>query len=216
MSLLLLIRHALTETTGKILYGRAPGIGLSAHGREQVEVLVARLSPLPIVAVYSSPLERCLETAEPLARSLGLSVIPREALLEGDVGDWTGRALTDLRRLKAWRRLLGTPSSFRYPGGESFLDFRNRTVEEADRIAAAHPDDQVAIVSHGDNIRLLVSDYAGAHLDMFQRVVVHPASVSAVAVSAHGGPPSVLHVNDIGTVADLLSKKKGKRGNLAR
>jgi probable phosphomutase (TIGR03848 family) len=208
VSLLLLIRHAVTDQTGTVLYGRTPGLSLSATGREQAQALAGRLAPFPIEAIYSSPLERCLETANPLAESKGVEIQTSEALLEGDTGEWTGRKLSDLRRTREWRTVTTTPSQFRYPGGESFPEFQTRMLGETRRIAEAHPDGVVAVVSHGDNIRLVLAHYAGAHLDLFFRTVVYPASASAVSVPPGGGVPYVLRVNETGTMEDLVPRRR--------
>jgi probable phosphomutase (TIGR03848 family) len=201
--LLLLVRHAVTPTTGSVLYGRTPGISLSEEGRRQARTLAERLSVLPISAVYASPLERALETARVIAAAAGVRVRTARGLTEGDAGTWTGRRLTQLRRTKAWQTVRDRPSQFAFPGGESFVAYRDRAVRTAARIAARHPDGTVALVSHGDTIRILLSDYAGAPLDRFPRFVVAPASVSAVWVPPDGGSPAILRVNDTGTLEDL-------------
>jgi probable phosphoglycerate mutase len=211
--LLLLIRHAVTETTGTILYGQSPGLSLSDRGREQAAALAERLEPVPIAALYASPLERCVETAEPIAAAAGLKVDLVPGLMEADAGEWTGRKLAELRRLKAWRGVMAAPSRFRFPGGESMLEVETRVVSAVDSIVAEHPEGVVAVVAHADPIRLLLAHFAGAHVDHFQRWVVAPASVSAVAVPEGGGPPMVLAVNHTGSLAEVLPKppKRGLR-----
>lgn len=221
MSLLLLIRHAVTEQTGTILYGRTPGLSLSPRGRDQAQALARLLAPLPVSAIHSSPLERCMETAAPLAAAKGLEVLTSGDLLEGDTGEWTGRRLSDLRRTKEWRTVTTTPSQFRYPGGESFPEFQARILGAVRRIVEAHPEDVVAVVSHGDGILLTLAHYAGVHLDLFPRIVVSPASVSVVSVPSGSGPPMVLRVNETGTMEDLVPRparraRKGRVGNLGR
>ncbi|MBI4260452.1 MAG: histidine phosphatase family protein [Actinobacteria bacterium] len=208
--LLLLIRHALTPSTGRVLYGRSEGVGLSPAGLEQAERLAERLRPLPIGAIYSSPLERALQTAAPLAAGRGIRVVRRDALMESDAGTWTGRRLSDVRRTRAWRTVQRSPSRFRFPGGERLVEVGERAVAEVERIAELHPGGVVAVVSHADPIRLVLAHLAGAHVDHFQRIVVHPASVSA-ALLLPGDPPRILRVNDPGTLDDLVPGPAGGR-----
>jgi probable phosphoglycerate mutase len=172
---LLLIRHANTDAAGRRLTGWARGVHLNERGRREVGTLVERLEGVPIRAVYASPLERCRETAIPFARTRGLSVSARRGLLETDYGDWTGRTITDVRRTRAWRLVQHAPSRVRFPGGESLLEVQARAVAELERIAAAHPRDVVAVVTHADVVRLALMHYAGMHLDSLHRLHVDTA-----------------------------------------
>jgi probable phosphomutase (TIGR03848 family) len=207
--LLLLIRHGLTDATGRRLVGWAPGVHLSERGRAQALELAERLAPVPLAAIYSSPLERCLETAAPVAADRGLAVWPADDLGEVRFGDWTGRPIGQLSRTRLWRTIQQVPSGARFPGGESFLEAQDRAAREVERIAAAHPRSVVALFSHADVIKLLVAHFAGIHVDHFQRLVVSPASVTAIAHG--GGAPRVLRVNDTGTLADLVPPKPRRR-----
>lgn len=199
MTMIFLIRHGLTDQTGTRLYGRTPGLHLSERGREQAQRLAERFSGMRLAAVYSSPLERCIETATPLAAAQGLRVTRRAGLLEMDAGAWTNRALSGLARTKLWHQIQQTPSQAAFPEGESFAAANSRLVEALGRIAGAHPRGRVAVVSHSDNIRMLLTHVAGAHLDQFQRMVVDTASVSIVTVGR--GTPRLFLVNEAG--ADL-------------
>jgi probable phosphoglycerate mutase len=213
VTLFLLIRHGLTSSTGVRLAGWTPGVHLSDPGREQAAELVARLEGLPLAAIYSSPLERCRETAAPLARARGRSVAVRKDLGEVRYGTWTNRPLKQLARTKLWRRVQTVPSGVRFPEGESLLEVQTRAVTALQVIAARHPKSAVAVFSHADVIKLLVAHFSGAHIDTFQRLVIDPASVSAIAVS--GGVPRLLRVNDRATLADLVpGSRSGSRGNL--
>jgi probable phosphoglycerate mutase len=209
MPLLLLIRHALTDATGRSLTGWTPGVHLSERGRGQARALAERLTPVPVAAMYSSPLERCLETAEPVAAQKRLSVTSADDLGEVRYGDWTGRSLAQLSRTRLWKTVQTAPSNARFPNGESLLEVQERAAREAGRIAAAHPRGVVAAFSHGDVIRLLLAHFAGVHVDMFQRLVISPASVTAIALG--DGLPRILRVNDTGAVADLIPAKPGPR-----
>ncbi len=209
MALLLLIRHGLTDATGRTLVGWTPGVHLSERGRAQARALAERLGPVPLAAMYSSPLERCLETAEPVAAQKGLVVTAIDGLGEVRFGDWTGRTLAQLARTRLWGAIQQVPSGVRFPGGESFLETQHRAVREVAAIAAAHPRRVVAMFSHGDVIKLLVAHFAGLSLDMFQRLVISPASVTAVA--AGDGVPRILRVNDTGGVSELIPTRPRRR-----
>lgn len=208
MALLLLIRHGLTDSTGKRLYGWTPGVHLSDRGREQAERLAERLAGVPIRAIYSSPLERCTETAEPLAAATGVEVQVHDDLGEVRYGTWTGRPLAQLARTKLWRTVQHVPSRARFPGGESLLEVQGRAVRATDRILASHPKGTAAVFSHGDVIRLLLAHFIGVHPDLFQRLIVDPGSVSVV--SAGDGIPRIIKMNDTGGLADLVPRKTAR------
>src|SRR5262245_20634877 len=208
MALILLIRHALTEVTGTRLSGRAPGSHLSEAGCEQAERLAGRLRPIPVAAVYSSPLERCLETAAPTAAIRSLPVREAPELLEIDYGTWTGRPLAALARTKLWAEIQRSPSTARFPQGEALADAQRRAVGFLDGLGAAHPRRIVAAFSHADVIRLALSHYAGAHIDLFQRLIVSPASVSAVVLGDR--VPRILRMNDVGALDDLIPRARGR------
>ena len=209
MAVVVLVRHGLTSATGKKLTGWSPGFHLSAEGRAQAERLADRLAPAPIQAVYSSPLERCRETAAPLARCLGLSVRVRPPLGEVRFGEWTGRSLAQLRRTALWRRVQFAPSNVRFPGGESFVEVQKRAVDEVLRIAETHPDGVAAACSHADVIKLVLAHFAGMHQDAFQRLVVDPCSVSVVAIA--DGIARVVKINDTGDLAHLAPAPRPRR-----
>ena len=209
MTILLLVRHGVTDQTGKRLYGRSPGVHLSPRGREQAESVAERLASVPLEAVYSSPLDRCMETAEPTARARRLQVRAEKGLLETDAGRWTGRTFASLYRTRAWRRFLEVPSAAQVPGGESLVGVQYRVVRALEGLAARHPRGVVAAFSHEDPIRLALAHYAGLHLDQFHRLRISPVSVSAMALSA--GVPRILRVNDTGTLQDLVPPRTRPR-----
>ncbi len=206
MTVLLLIRHGLTDTTGKRLPGWAPGLHLSERGRDQAEALPERLAGVPIKGIYTSSLERCRETGAPLAKARGLTPVLRNDLRDSNPGDWTGRPLAQLARTKIWRTVQVAPSRFRFPGGESIPEVQVRAAAEAEQIAAAHPRDVVAVFSHADPIKLIVAHFLGLPLDLFQRVAIEPASVTAIALG-HGPVPRLLRLNDTGSLADLAPRR---------
>jgi probable phosphoglycerate mutase len=197
MATIFLIRHGLTAQTGRVLYGRTPGIDLDERGRAQAEGLVGRFAPVRLTALYSSPLERCVQTVEPLAAAQRLEVIDDAALIEMDAGSWTGRTLPQLRRTKPWKVVQEQPSAFRFPGGgEGFVEAQARAVGAVERIARRHRRGRVGIATHGDIVRIVLAHLAGSILDEFQRIVIDAASVSVVALD--GRRPRVLLVNDTG------------------
>lgn len=202
-TLVLLVRHGVTSTTGKVLPGRAPGLHLCEDGRRQAERVAERLDGLGIDGLYTSPLERTRETCAPTASRFGLDAVVEPGLVECDFGSWTGGELTRLSRLKEWSSVQRAPSTFRFPGGESFPEMQHRIVGAVDRVRDAHPGGAVVCFSHADPIKAALAHAMGIHLDLFQRIVVSPASVSAVAY-APGRPPAVLTVNSAdGSLADL-------------
>jgi probable phosphomutase (TIGR03848 family) len=208
MRLLLLLRHAVTEHTGARLSGWLPGLHLSEQGREQAGALAGRLEPVPVDALYASPLERCQETAAVLAEAKGLKVETVEDLGEVRYGDWTGRTIRELAREPLWKVVQTTPSAARFPEGESLYEMQARSVQAVERLRAAHPGQTVAVCSHADVIKALACHYLGMHLDHFQRVVVSPASVTAIAF---GPAPSLVRLNDTGGNADLAPPKRPRR-----
>ncbi len=196
-TLVLFVRHGQTPTTGKTLPGRAPGLHLSADGIAQAKVAAERIGAMKkVAAIYASPLERTRETAAPIAKALNLKVKANSGLLECDFGTWTGKQLDKLRKLPEWETVQRSPSTFRFPKGESFTEMQNRIVNAVDTICENHPGQTVVCVSHADPIKAALAHATGTHIDLFQRLVVSPCSVSAVAYTASG--PIVLTVNSTG------------------
>jgi probable phosphoglycerate mutase len=207
--LLFLIRHALTAQTGHLLSGWTPGISLSEEGRAQARALAERLKPVSFDAIYASPLERTVETARPLAASKKLRVRVREGLGEVRYGDWEGRPLRALAKTKLWKQIMARPSGVRFPGGETIAETQARAVAAVEDLRVAHPRATVAVVSHADVIRLLVSYYAGAHIDLYQRIMIAPVSVSVIWIG--DGGPYVLKVNDTGSLDGFGGRKRRRR-----
>ena len=177
MTLLLLVRHAVTDATGKHLSGRTRGIHLSEAGRAQADRLVERLGGVPIKAFYSSPLERCVETARPPARARGLDVRVEPRLDRGGLRELDGALDGPARSDDPVEAGAGLTVGLRFPDGETLREVQLRTIEALDDIAVRHPRDVVAAVAHADVIRLAVAHYSGVHLDLFQRFVVSPTSI---------------------------------------
>jgi probable phosphoglycerate mutase len=184
MPVFLLIRHGENDYVKKgKLAGRLPGVHLNEKGRQQALALAERLKDAPIKAIYSSPLERAIETAEPLAKKLNLDLRTRPGLLETGYGEWQDESLKKLSRLKSWKIVQQAPSLWRFPGGESFAECQRRFCAEMEAIAQLHdPKDLIAIVAHADPIKLAVAYYIGLSLDHFQRLGVSPASITTLAI----------------------------------
>jgi len=196
-TLVLLVRHGTTPTTGKVLPGRARGLHLSERGREQAQRAAERIGELGNVhAVYASPLERARETAAPIGRAVHKPVRIERGLLECDFGQWTGASLKRLAKKPEWSTVQRTPSAFRFPDGESFFEMQTRIVDTIDTIRRRLPGKTVVCVSHADPIKAYVAYAMGTPLDLFQRIVISTCSLTAVLVGA--GAPVVLTVNSTG------------------
>lgn len=200
MKRLLLLRHATTDHTGKRLSGWTPGIHLGEKGLQEARALAERLAPVELHAIYSSPLERCQETAAAVAEPRGLKVSTIEDVGEVRYGDWTGKELSELAKTDLWRTVQFHPSGARFPEGESIHEMQTRAVLACERLRAAHPGETVAVCSHADVIKAVVAHYLGMHLDLFQRLVVGTASVTALGL---GPVPYLLRLSDSGTTRDL-------------
>jgi len=198
----LLVRHGQTPTTGTTLPGRARGLHLAETGRAQAANAAERIAALAkVTAVYASPLERTRETAAPIAKSLGLRVVVDKGLLECDFGEWTGAKLSDLRKRPEWKTVQQYPSGFRFPEGESFAEMQVRMTATLARLAARHRGETIVAVSHADPIKAALADALGTHLDLFQRIVISPCSVTAIWYSTGG--PAVLTANSTGDLTAL-------------
>jgi probable phosphomutase (TIGR03848 family) len=209
-TLILLVRHGQTPTTGLKLPGQARGLHLSDEGQRQAERAAERIGKLPsISAVYASTLERARETAAPIARPRRLAVRVDPDLADVDVGDWTGLTLKQASKKPEWDIVQRHPSGFRFPGGESFVEMQARMAAALGRMVARHRGGTVVAVSHADPIKAVVAHALGTPLDLFQRIHIATTSVTAIAYRREG-PPSVLTVNSVdGDLAWLAPRQKG-------
>ncbi|MEO6502375.1 MAG: MSMEG_4193 family putative phosphomutase [Jatrophihabitantaceae bacterium] len=204
MPTVLLLRHGLTAMTGPVLAGRTPAVHLDKRGQAQAAAVADRLAVLPLAAVRTSPLERCAETARVVTRAQKAAgrTVPQRSdrrLLECDYGDWTGREIRSLAKDPLWPVVQAHPSGVTFPGGESMAAMAERAVRavrDVDaELAASHGEGALWVAcSHGDVIKAILADALGLHLDLFQRLVVDPCSVSAIRYTA--GRPFVLSMND--------------------
>jgi len=181
-TVVLLVRHGVTPTTGRILPGRRPGLHLSDEGRKQAEHAAARIAKLKrVAAIYSSPLERARETAWAIARARRMPIRIERGLLELDIGQWAGKKLDDLRKVPEWDVVQRHPSAFRFPNGESFSEMQARITGALARVVAQHQGRVVVAVSHADPIKAVVAHALGVPLDLFQRIMIGTASITAIA-----------------------------------
>lgn len=208
------MRHGRTTANGAgVLAGWTEGVSLDDTGRAQVAALAERLRPLPLAAVVTSPLQRCLETADGLLDARAdVARHVDERIGEVRYGDWTGKELKHLAKDPLWKVVQGHPSAMTFPGdgGEAMRDMQVRAVtavrEWNDRLGQ---DAVWVAVSHGDVIKAVIADALGLHLDQFQRIVVDPASVSVITYTPLR--PFVVRSNDSGGDLSVLAPPKGRR-----
>lgn len=195
MTRVFFVRHGITEHTGHKLSGWLPGIHLTEEGREQAVAAAEHLAPVPMKAIYSSPIERCRETAEVIAARQNLPLRLDRGLGEVEYGSWSGRSFKSVRRLKMWDVVQRRPSAARFPEGETLRAVQARSVETVEKMVEAHPKQTICCVAHADVIKLVMAHYLGVHIDLFQRIAIGPASISAVSLD--GPDVRVLTVNTI-------------------
>jgi probable phosphomutase (TIGR03848 family) len=200
MANILLVRHGETEWVQKNrLAGWIPDIHLNEKGRLQADDVARRLAHLPVQAVYSSPILRCWETAGAIARAHQLELCELHGMIEVKYGRWEGEEIKTLAKEPSWHTVQHFPSRFRFPEGESMAEVQFRAVAALEEIAHRHPKQMVVVVSHADIIKLTLAYYLGVHVDLFQRIVVSPASVSSLGLTAEG-QVRVLRLNDDGPI----------------
>ena len=199
MVTIFLVRHGQNEwVEKKRLAGWIPDIHLNEEGRQQAAALSERLAHLPLAALYSSPVTRCIETASYIGRASNLEVRELEALGEVRYGEWEGAEIEALSKEKSWYAVQHFPSRFRFPQGEALREVQARAVAAVEMLATQHEKAElIAVVSHADLIKLVLAHYLGVHIDLFQRVIIAPASVSVLAL-LENGMVRVVRVNDDG------------------
>ncbi len=216
MPTVLLVRHGRTEANAsRVLAGRTPGVHLDDTGRSQAKDLASRLAGVPLAAVVSSPLERCLETAEALVADRAHPTVTTEnRLVECGYGEWTGRPVRELSRTRLWRQVQIHPAAAVFPGGESMRAVQARAVDavrEHDARVAERAGGRAvwAAVSHADVIKAIVADALGMHLDLFQRLVIDPGSVTVISFTELR--PYVVRLNDTSGTFSGLARRRGRR-----
>ena len=216
MTQIILVRHGQNDWVKEHrLAGWIPNIHLNETGRDQAQAAAKRLADLPVKAIYSSPVTRCLETAAFLAAGRDLQIEELPDIGEVRYGEWEGEKIKKLARKPEWFAVQHYPSRMRFPGGEALREVQFRAVQQLEALAARHPDEMIVVCSHADLIKLVLAHYLGTHIDLFQRIVVSPAS-SSVLLLAGNGMVRVLRVNDDGPLQapeprKLATKKARKR-----
>jgi probable phosphomutase (TIGR03848 family) len=210
MTNLLLIRHGTNDLQKQhVLAGWTPGIHLNQEGREQAKALARRLASVEIAAIYASPLERTFETAEIVAVPHKLQVSVRERLGEVRYGRWSGEPLERLRKRKLWRAVQFTPITVRFPGGEALCEMQSRVVAELESLRTQHSKQTIAVVTHADVIKASVAHYVGLHLDLFQRLIVGPASLTVLSLG--DAVPRLVCLNDTGHLDGVGQDKEQEK-----
>jgi probable phosphoglycerate mutase len=208
MTQILLIRHAVNDyvKTGR-LAGWTPEVHLNDEGKAQAEALGARLADAPLKHLYASPLERTMQTAEAIQRHHPhLTIEQNRQIGEVDYGDWQGEPIAALQHRKMWHVIQEYPSRAYFPNGETMLGAQMRAVEVMETLAAKHPRELVAVVTHADLIKMVLAHYLGMHLDAFQRIMVAPASISTLILGY--GRPYVATMNDVAHIAQMERERK--------
>ena len=204
MTLLLLIRHGTNDWVHGRLAGWTPGVHLNDEGRRQAGALAERLAFLPIEAIYASPLDRTVETAQAIAGPRAMPLRLVEGLGEVKYGEWQGAELKELYKHELWPGVQFYPSGTRFPGGETLGEAQMRMVATLDTLRAQHPNGIIAVVSHADIIKLAIAYYVGMHMDLFQRLEIMPCALTAIRFTKMG--PRLLAYNDVGALEYLKPK----------
>jgi probable phosphoglycerate mutase len=198
MSTIILVRHGENDWVKKNrLAGWIEGVHLNENGRSQAKDAAKRLAKLPIKQIYSSPVTRCLETAEYIAKSHKLDIVELDDVGEVRYGEWEGKKIKKLATKPEWHAVQHYPSRFQFPNGEALREVQFRAIQALEKLSTQHQDDIIVVVSHADLIKLVLAHYLGTHIDLFQRIVISPASVSVLALM-NNGVVRVVRVNDTG------------------
>lgn len=207
MSTIILVRHGENDWVKKNrLAGWIEGVHLNANGRAQAAAAADRLSHLPIKAIYSSPITRCLETAVPIAAPHQLEITQLNDLGEVRYGDWEGEKIKTLTKNKLWFGVQFFPSRFRFPNGEALREVQFRAIQALEKLAQQHPEEMIIVISHADLIKLVLAHYLGVHIDLFQRLTIAPASISVITLPENG-TVRIGRINDDGPFQAPPAKK---------
>ncbi len=211
MTIIVLLRHGENDWVKKQrLAGWLPGVHLNENGHQQAQAAAKRLEALPVKALYSSPVTRCLETAGYVAQTFGLEINQLEEIGEVRYGAWEGKKIKNLTQKPLWKIVQFFPSRMRFPEGEALREVQFRMVQAIERLSEQHREETIVAVSHADAIKLVLAHYLGVHIDLFQRISVSPASVSILYL-AESGMMRVLRVNDDGPLRPLAPAKKKQK-----
>ena len=198
MATIILLRHGENDWVKKNrLAGWIEGVHLNENGRKQADAAAERLAQLPVAALYSSPVARCMETATYVAQSQNLEIIELPEMGEVRYGDWEGKKIKKLAKDKLWFVVQHFPSRMRFPNGEAIREVQFRAIQSLEKLASKHKNEFIVVVSHADVIKLVLAHYLGVHIDLFQRIGLSPASVSVIALPENG-MVRVVRINDDG------------------
>ena len=196
MAIIILVRHGETDWVGKRLQGRQPGIDLNETGRRQAQQTADALQHLSIKAIYSSPLDRAVQTAQFLAERKGLQVESHPGLIEMDYGIFVGKTFKQLWRMKGWKKMVQPGNTEPFPGGDSFVTAHDRVIAAIEDIASRWGEkDLVACFTHADQVRLAIAHYLHMPMGEFHRLVAHTAAASVIQVVE--GQGQVIQVNQV-------------------
>ena len=211
MTIVILLRHGENDWVKKQrLAGWLPGVHLNDKGHQQAQAAAERLSSLPVKALYSSPVTRCVETADYVAQTLNLKINLLDELGEVRYGAWEGKKIKKLAKKPLWQTVQYSPGRMRFPDGEALREVQFRMVQALERLCEQHQDETIVAVSHADAIKLVLAYYLGVHIDLFQRISVAPASVSAFYL-ADNGAVRILRVNDDGPLRPFAPTEKKQK-----
>lgn len=212
MTTIILVRHGENDWVKKHrLAGWIPDIHLNENGRKQAKAAAERLSHLPIKAIYTSPVTRCAETADYISQATGIKPVELEDIGEVRYGEWEGKKIKTLAQKPLWRVVQFFPSRMRFPKGETLRGVQSRAIDALETLCEQHPKDVIVVVSHADLIKLVVAHYLGVHIDLFQRIVISPASCSVLMLPPGGAGVRVLRINDDGPLQAPAPPKKKKK-----
>jgi len=183
MTTFYLIRHGSNDFFSHTLVGRTPGIHLNEAGKREADELANALAGENIQKILTSPLERCRETAAPLAAKLQIPAEVSDALLEVNFGDWTGQKFKELDALENWRQWNTFRSGHRIPNGESMPEVQQRITSLMIDLHRNFPDHRIALFSHGDPLRVAMIYFLGAPLECIRKIEVSPASVTVLQLT---------------------------------
>lgn len=207
MTTIILVRHGENDWVNEgRLAGWIPGVHLNDTGRQQARDAAERLANLPVTAVYSSPVTRCLETAAILAEAWQLEVVSLDAVGEVRYGEWEGEKVKELSQKKEWLNVQFFPSRMRFPEGEALRAVQTRAVDALEALSLRHEEDMIVVVSHADVIKLALAYYLGVHIDLFQRITLSPAAASVLHLPRNG-MVQVVRINDDGPLRPPPAKK---------
>lgn len=208
MTTFVLLRHAVSSANESgVLAGRMLGVELSTKGKKQAKRLVAQLDSLNINRVLISPQQRCQQTIQPWLEKSRKRPIVEEAFQEMNYGEWTGKKLAELSKRKEWMQIQSSPTSFRFPKGESFMGAQRRIERKLISLSRKHPKDTILIVSHGDIIKMAVASTLNLRLDEFQRIVIDPASITTVVWQ--GKSRTLMSLNSVQRMSAVGKSRRG-------